>query len=292
MSMHNPPRIGVITNVTSGQSYRELKKSAENLGVVFEQIPVPYLDLSSFTTSELVRTALTYDAVYYRTGLRDTALDHLTSILGAANIPFINGSRHAGSHRKVQQALIAELRGIPQPKSISMTKPSYRVLAERLGASFVAKPDYASHGNDVQMIHTEAELSNLHDNTSRDRFIFQELIADADEYRIYMLGNQYIASYKKVPASDDFRANLHAGGSMIPTEPERVSLLARFGTEVAEAFHADIAGLDVFVKDNQCIFLELNWQPGWENLDAITGTKFSNETINYILDLIQKHNAK
>jgi glutathione synthase/RimK-type ligase-like ATP-grasp enzyme len=290
--MHKPLRIGVVTNLTNGQSYRDLKKSAEALGVVFEQIAVPYLDLSSFTTSELVRTALTYDAVYYRTGLRDTALDHLTSILAAAHIPFINGSRHAGSHRKVQQALIAELRGIPQPKSISMTKPSYEILAKHLGSSFVAKPDFASHGTDVQMIHNEAELKNLHDTSSRDRFIFQELITGADEYRIYMLGNQYIASYKKVPSGNDFRANLHAGGTMIATEPERVSLLARFGTEVAEAFQADIAGLDVFVKDNQCIFLELNWQPGWENLDTITGTKFSNETIHYIVDLIQKYNAK
>ncbi len=173
-----------------------------------------------------------------------------------------------------------------------MTKPSYSILAEHLGSSFVAKPDLGAHGTDVRIIKSPAELTNLCKTNSYDRHIFQELITGADEYRIYMLGNQYIASYKKVPSINDFRANLHAGGTMVATEPERVSLLARFGTEVAEAFQADIAGLDVFVKDNQCLFLELNWQPGWESLDAITGTKFSNETINYILDLIQKYKTR
>ncbi|MFM2424450.1 MAG: hypothetical protein RLZZ70_841 [Candidatus Parcubacteria bacterium] len=287
--MQKPLRIGVITSNTNSQSFRDLKCSATNMQVQFEQIAVPYLELSSFGESSFVANALSYDAVYYRTGLRDTALDHLTQILDTANIPLINGSKHAGSHRKVQQALIADLHGVPQPKSISATKPRYDILAAILGPRFVAKPDFSAHGTDVQIINSSEALTHLHKNTKRDRFIYQELIEGADEYRVYMLGNEYIASYKKIPSSADFRANLHAGGSMTATEPDRVELLSDFGRKVAIAFESDIAGLDVFIKDGQCIFLELNWQPGWENLDAITGTKFSNETIQYITNMAHQY---
>ncbi len=287
--MQKPLRIGVITSNTNSQSFRDLKNSATNMHIQFEQIAVPYLELSNFGESSFVTSTLTYDAVYYRTGLRDTALDHLTRILNTANIPLINGSRHAGSHRKVQQALIADLHGIPQPKSISTTKPRYDILSSILGSRFVAKPDFSAHGTDVQIISSSKELTHLHESTNRDRFIYQELIEGADEYRVYMLGNQYVASYKKIPSSSDFRANLHAGGSMAATEPQRVNLLNQFSKRVATAFQSDIAGLDVFIKDDACIFLELNWQPGWENLDAITGTKFSNETIQYIADIAHQY---
>lgn len=283
--MSSSLRIGVITNITTGQSYQDLKLSAQNLGVAFEQIPVPFIELSNFATSEFVKTALTYDIVYYRTGLRDTALDHLTNILKTAHIPLINGSEHAGSHRKIQQSLIAGAHDLRQPKSLSMTKPDYDTIASQLGSTFVAKPDFASHGSDVKLVSSQTDLLELKKSTNRDRFIFQELIENATEYRVYTLGANYVASYKKIPSSGDFRANLHAGGLMTHTEPELVPLLSDFSTKVSKAFQADIAGLDIFIKDNTCIFLELNWQPGWENLDAITGTKFSNESIKYMIDV-------
>jgi len=275
-------RIGVITNYAVGPAFQELKQSADALDVSLEQIKVPFIELSNFSDSELVQKTLSYDAVYYRTGLRDTALDHLTVILKRANIPLINGSEHSGSHRKVQQSLIADAAGILQPRGLSMENPKYEKIANKLGPSFIAKPDFSSHGTDVKLITSQADLTTLIKTTNRDRFIFQELIKNVSEYRVYTLGRKYIASYKKILPTGDFRANLHTGGSMITTEPKYVSLLSEFSAKVADAFQADIAGLDIFIADNTCMFLELNWQPGWENLEAITGINFSDETIKYI----------
>jgi len=275
-------RIGVITNYAVGPAFQELKQSADALDVSLEQIKVPFIELSNFSDSELVKKTLSYDAVYYRTGLRDTALDHLTVILKRANIPLINGSEHSGSHRKVQQSLIADAAGILQPRGLSMENPKYEKIANKLGSSFIAKPDFSSHGTDVKLITSQADLTTLIKTTNRDRFIFQELIKNVSEYRVYTLGRKYIASYKKILPTGDFRANLHTGGSMITTEPKYVSLLSEFSAKVADAFQADIAGLDIFIADNTCMFLELNWQPGWENLEAITGINFSDETIKYI----------
>lgn len=280
-------KIGVITNSTSGQSLDDLLKSAQKFDVGFELVPAPLINISDFEQSHFVKKLLNYDVIYYRTGLRDTALEALTGYLSHIRKPLINGGTIPNLHRKIQQALLAGQHNILQPKTLYVKEPIFATLAEELNTPFVAKPDFSSHGNDVTLIQNESELKNLLETTNRDRWLFQEYITNATEYRVYTLGNKYVTSYKKTPGSTDFRANLHAGGTMTATESSYVPLLKTFSEKIAEVFQSDIAGIDVFIKNNVCYFIELNWQPGWEFLDDITGTDFSDETIKYILSKIK-----
>ncbi len=276
-------KIAVVTN-SDGQSLSDLKRTADEYGVVFDQITFPYLSLNDFRTSDLINTLRQYDIVYYRTGMRDTTIDELAFVLAELNIPLINGSQtHPGVHKKIQQALLAGRHRIPHPKSYLVDKFDYSVAASLLGSSFVVKPDVGAHGTEVAIVSSAEELKKVQEDRSKDKYIFQELITGADEYRVYTVGDRGIASYKKIPGQDDFRANLHAGGGITETEPERVQQLLTFGGHVAKCFGADISGVDVLMKDGECMLLELNWQPGWEQLDEVSGTDFSKETIRYIL---------
>jgi len=285
---HTQYKIAVVTNST-GQSMTDLRRTAKEYNVIFDQITFPYVSLNDFESSDFVNKLLNYDVVYYRTGMRDTTIDELALVLKERGVPLVNGSQtHPGVHKKVQQALIAGRYNIPHPKSYLVDKFNYEVAASLLGEKFVVKPDVGAHGTEVCVVTNAEELEKVKENRAKDKYIFQELISDADEYRVYTVGDKGIASYKKILGETDFRANLHAGGGIEQTEPERVQKLLDFGGHVAKCFGADISGVDVLIKNGECILLELNWQPGWEQLDEMSGINFSEETIQHILSVAHK----
>lgn len=280
---HTHYTIGVLTNVT-GQSMQDLQKTASENGVVFEQITFPSIPLTDFTKSELVKKISSYDVVYYRTGMLGPVIDELSHVLDSKNIPYVNGvSRHSYLHQKIRQALIADRYTIPQPKSFIVSNYKYKNVASVLGPTFVIKPDDGSKGNEVALIKSEEELTDFKNRKKKDRHLYQEYIENAEEYRVYTVGGKGIATYKKVLGDEDFRANMHVGASMTSTEPERTGQLLEFGGYVSRCFGADISGVDILIKDGKCLFLELNWQPGWAQLDTLTGTDFCEETIQYLL---------
>ncbi len=284
-------KIAVITNV-SGQSMQDLKATAHNHGIIFDQITFRNIPLAGFAESELVQKICSYDVVYYRTGMRGPIIDELSHILRRKRIPFINGvAQHSYMHQKIRQALIAGRYNIPQPRSYYIGGFNYARVSEVLGDTFVVKPDDGSKGDDVTLVSSEAELLAFKETKKKDTYLYQELIEEAEEYRVYTLGSKGVASYKKTAGSEDFRANLHTGGTITPTEPELVEMLLTFGGKVAKSFGADISGVDILVKDNKPLFLELNWQPGWEKLDEAAGSNYCEETMQYILQKTHTHHS-
>lgn len=276
-------KIGAITN-SCGPSIIALKKTAEKFEVSFETVPYEYIPLTGFATSEYIKSLLKFDVVYYRTGFRDTAIYELFELLQKNNIAVINaGTKFPSSHRKIKQALIADRYNITHPKSIYLRDFDYSTAARLLGDTFVVKPDYGSKGDEVNIISSQAELDTFSLTKKKEHYIYQQLIKDSSEYRVYTIDGIGVASYKKVRGVGEFRANLHTGGSMEPTEPTLKKDLLAFGAHVSRCFGADIAGVDILYKDGEFIFLELNWQPGWESLDELTGTDFSKNTIQYLL---------
>lgn len=289
---HTKYRIGVITNSTEGQSIDDLKAVAQSHGVIFDLVPYDAIVLSDLRNSPFVKKLLTYDIVYYRTGLRDVAIHEIAQILQEHNIPTINaGNGNPTPHRKMQQALIAARYNILQPKTIYTTSRDFAAIAEHLGAPFVAKPDYSSQGNEVALIENQAMLDAYHEKATKERYLYQEALLGAEEYRVYTVGTSGIASYKKIRSITDFRANLHAGGKMEPTEAARKDMLLRQGGHVARYMKADISGIDFLYHNDRLYFLELNWQPGWENLDEMSGVDFSRRSIQHILDVAHRHHA-
>ncbi len=286
---HTQYSIGVITNL-NGPSMQDLQAMAARHDIQFEQITFTHIDLADFASSALVQKICSYDIVYYRTGMRGPIIKELSYILRQKNIPYINGvARHAYMHQKTRQSLLAGRYGIPQPKSIYVGGFNYARVREVLGDTFVIKPDDGSKGNGVALIHSSEELEAFRAHKKKDAYLYQEFIEGADEYRVYTLGNKGVASYKKIPSKNDFRANLHTGGQIVPTEEKYKDMLLDFGGLVAKKFGADISGVDILLQNGKPLFLELNWQPGWEKLDAVAGSNYCRDTLQYILNKAHHH---
>jgi len=284
---HTKYKIGVVTNV-SGPSMQCLKKVALKYNVTFEQIRFTTLPLSNFSKSPLLDVISSYDIVYYRTGMKGPIVNELSFVLNKKNIPCVNCvSNHPYIHQKIRQALVANRYNIPQPKSLNAPDFNYDTISKELGSTFVVKPDDGSQGNEVSLITSEKELSDFEKNKTKAKYIFQEYIQGADEYRVYTIGGKGIVSYKKIGSKTDFRANLHVGGTITETEPEWGNELLKFGGFISRCFGADLAGVDILKKEGKLYFLELNLQPGWEQLEKLTNFDLGYLTLEYLL--LQAH---
>lgn len=281
-------KVGVVTNVGL-DPLLQLQKAAflQNMDLI--QVPTRLIELSDFASSDFINSVNDLDAIYYRTGLLDTGLEALAYKLNKLSIPLINASTDTiGLHKKSQQSLLANRHNIKQPKTIYSKNNNYRAISSCLGKTFVVKPDIGSKGKGVSIIDSEINFSNYFKiNNRNDVCIFQELITDAQEYRVYTVAGKSIAVYKKTPGQDDFRANLHVGGKISSVEPKNKKVLMDFGSLVATKFKIDIAGIDILLKDNECLLLEINQQPGWRKLEELTGINFPDETIKHIVNRIK-----
>ncbi|MAZ30400.1 hypothetical protein CL655_03940 [bacterium] len=280
---HTQYSIGVITNLDT-PPFQELKDTAWEYGVRLEKISPAHVTLSSFADSDFLHRLKQFDVIYYRTGLRNSALEEVAYHMRKAGIPVLNdGARHHALHKKIRQALIASRFNIPQPQTIWAQTIQFNEVADQLGVPFVVKPDEGSKGNAVALIESEKQLHDHLTQYHHKNFICQKYIEHATEYRVYTVNGKALASYKKQPGNNDFRANLHVGGEIRKTEPEMTKLLYPFAEKVSAAFGAEIAGIDILTHDNACLFLELNWQPGWRQVQELNGVNFPYETIQYAL---------
>lgn len=285
---HTEYKIGVITNM-NGPSMQDMQKVAKENGVIFETISTDHIPLTGFTSSSLVEKICQYDIIYYRTGMRDICLRHLGELLTEKNIPFVNFNiSYVGLHNKIQQILHADTNNIPHPKSIYTKYFDHDIIAKYLGVPYVVKPNYGSKGNEVALISSADELAHYEETKTKTHQMFQEFIPDAVEYRVYTVGDKGVAAYKKT-GGDGFRKNLHQGGSMEAVESDILEQLLHAGSWYANVFDAELSGVDILYKDSVFYFLELNLQPGWEGLERLSGVKYSEETLKYILQKAYRH---
>jgi RimK family alpha-L-glutamate ligase len=109
-------------------------------------------------------------------------------------------------------------------------------------------------------------------------YLLQEYIesAVAEDKRIFVVGDTVVAAMKRTSAGNDFRANLHAGGSAVSYAPsvEEVEL----AIEAAKAFNLQYGGVDIIDSPNGPLVLEVNPSPGFA-ISKVTGTDVAQKVI-------------
>jgi glutathione synthase/RimK-type ligase-like ATP-grasp enzyme len=282
--------VGFIANDVS-PAMQDMITHANQVGGCFERIPCRLISLDSLASAQWLHGLLRYDVIYYRIGLRRTILAEVIQFCRKHNKLLINASeKHPYSHEKIQQAIIAGQCDIPQPATY-WGPATYQQIVAELNDTFVIKPNVGAHGTAVALIHTEQEFIDYTAENNVNNCIYQEYIVPDGEYRVYTLGNQGVSSYKRILGNDDFRGNLHAGATMTATEPELSNSLHVFAGQIAEKFGCHIAGVDVLYKDGAFLFLELNWQPGWDGSRTLTDVNQPNLTYEYIQRLAAQRYA-
>jgi ribosomal protein S6--L-glutamate ligase len=113
-------------------------------------------------------------------------------------------------------------------------------------------------------------------------FLVQEFIKESSgmDIRAFVVGDQVVASMKRVAKSGEFRANLHQGGKAekveLSQQEQEVSIRA------TRALGLTVAGVDILRSTRGPLILEVNSSPGLEGIETTTGILVAEKIIEHM----------
>jgi len=117
--------------------------------------------------------------------------------------------------------------------------------------------------------------------------LVQEFVKEAKgvDIRCFVIGGKVVTSMMRKGAEDDFRSNLHRGGTanIVKITPEERSTAVR----AAKTLGLNVAGVDLLRSNHGPVVMEVNSSPGLEGIENATGRDIA----GMIIDFLEK-NAK
>jgi len=112
--------------------------------------------------------------------------------------------------------------------------------------------------------------------------LVQEFIKEAGgtDIRALVVNGKVVAAMKRTGAADDFRSNLHRGGSaqQIKITAEERSTAIR----AAKAMGLNVCGVDMLRANHGPVVMEVNSSPGLEGVEKATGIDVAGKIIEFL----------
>ncbi len=209
--------------------------------------------------------------------------------LEASGALVVNNARAIETARdKLRTLQLLAQEGLPVPKTAFAPDPAYlrAALGSVGGAPVVMKLPRGTQGKGVMRARDVEEaqaISEVMWNLQRDAIV-QEYVEEArrGDLRIIVVGGEVAAAVRRRASRDEFRTNLHRGGSVRKITPtRRASELAK---SAAELCGLEIAGVDLLETKRGPLVLEVNAAPGFEGVERAGGP----EVAPVILDHVER----
>lgn len=174
--------------------------------------------------------------------------------------------------------------GIPQTTFVRHHKDVLTAIERVGGAPIIIKLLEGTQGVGVILADTvkiaEAIIETLH-STSQNVLV-QRFVAESKgrDIRAIVVGDRVVAAMRRVAKGDEFRSNVHRGGSV-----EAVELSEEFQTtavRAAQIMGLKVAGVDMLESNEGPQVMEVNSSPGLEGVEAATGLDVAGAIIDYI----------
>jgi len=130
----------------------------------------------------------------------------------------------------------------------------------------------------------EAVIETL--QSTRQNVLIQRFVAESRgrDIRALVVGDRVVAAMRRVAQGDEFRSNVHRGGSTelvdIDEDYERVAVQA------AQIMGLRFAGVDMLESDDGPLVMEVNSSPGLEGIETTTGLDVAGAVIDYIANQV------
>ncbi|NVM05271.1 MAG: RimK family alpha-L-glutamate ligase [Candidatus Helarchaeota archaeon] len=206
----------------------------------------------------------------------------------------INISR--GIHKskdKMRCLQLLAMQKIPVPRTVITREPKNLVNAVKIvgGVPVILKPLYGSQGMGVILAESikavESIIGTLWD--LEQNILIQQYVSESKgkDIRAFVVGGQVLASMRRVAKADEFRSNIHRGGT-----GEKVELsedIKKIAVNAAKVMELEIAGVDILETSNGPLVMEVNSSPGFEELEKVTGINIAEKIVDYAVSSVEKH---
>ena len=126
----------------------------------------------------------------------------------------------------------------------------------------------------------EAIIETL--QSTRQNVLIQRFVKESKgrDIRALIVGDRVVAAMRRVAKGDEFRSNVHRGGSVervdLPEEYERAAVRA------AQIMGLRVAGVDMLEGSEGPLVMEVNSSPGLEGIEAATKLDVAGAIIDYL----------
>ncbi|TAL50198.1 RimK family alpha-L-glutamate ligase [Patescibacteria group bacterium] len=214
-------------------------------------------------------------------------------LLKDAGYPIVNGNvGFTWAKNKLTQHILFTEHHLPCPRwSIARKPDDAVVMAKKIGFPSIVKVAFGTHGKGVLLAKDEESLWPIVDYLGiRDGnpVIIEEFIAEAksSDLRAFVIGGKVVAAMQRTAGEGDMRANTSNGGigSIVELSEEERALAIR----AADIFGLEIAGVDLIRSKRGTLILEINANPGFKELEAVTGLSIARKIIDYAVSTVSR----
>ncbi len=130
----------------------------------------------------------------------------------------------------------------------------------------------------------EAIIETLH--STNQNVLIQRFVAESRgrDIRALVVGDRVVAAMRRTASADEFRSNVHRGGSVEP-----VDLPADFVTAAvrsAQIMGLRVAGVDMLEGPDGPLVMEVNSSPGLEGIESATQLDVAGAIVDYIANQV------
>lgn len=192
------------------------------------------------------------------------------------------------SRDKLRSMQLLARAGVGIPKTVvTRSAADTEDLIDQVGGTpVIIKLARGTHGNGVVLAETKKAAKSVlqafyvmdEDGTN---ILLQEFVKESagTDIRALVVGGKVVASMKRQSLDDDFRSNLHQGGSGVAiklTDEER-----RTAIRAAKAMGLAVCGVDMMRSDKGPLVLEVNASPGF-GIEKVTNRDIAAKIVDYI----------
>jgi len=188
------------------------------------------------------------------------------------------------AHNKFLTLMELSRRKIPVPETqITGSKEKAFKLIDKQKLPIIMKLLSSFGGEGVMIMESkEAAKATIHTmKTLRQEILIEEFLPNAGEdIRGIVAGEEVIASFKRVSAKGEKKANIHLGGRgvdfKLTQEMEEIVLSS------AKAVGARICAIDIVESEGTPYVIEANINPGIKGIEKATNINVAQRIINYV----------
>ncbi|WP_353474107.1 30S ribosomal protein S6--L-glutamate ligase [Salipiger sp. H15] len=285
-------RLAVLTREPENYSTRRLIEAAEKRGHTMEVIDTSRCYMNIRAVGGEVhydgRRLPHYDAVIPRIGASitnyGTAVVRQFESMGTYCLACSEGITVSRDKLHAHQVLARHRIGMPTTAFARSPKDSGNLIDLVGGAPLVLKLLESSQGKGVVLAETPKAAESVISAFQglKADFLVQSFVKEAagEDIRCLVVGGKVVATMRRRGKPDDFRSNLHQGGT---AEPVRISKTEReVAIKAARAMKLDVAGVDLLRGSDGPKVLEVNSSPGLEGIESVSGKDIAGLIIEHI----------